>query len=202
MLSTCWQGTPSVTSLGLNDNTFRMILFLFYAATSILDPVKWHHHKLLVYYGPQSMLTNRSSLTMKIKTCGIQKSNWKVRIIWLAPSLSWVKIVDIKSFVFWGKCTFEVREDDLLLFLWRSNRTPTGAQEQHVITEHFIVEPTAWGHKIWLSVCQSRSREPCSLNSDLCYRRVAGGREGACQQGGPEPMITYYFPLQSSANAA
>lgn len=28
-----------------------------------------------------------------------------------------------------------------------------------------------------------RAHKPCSLHSDLCCRRVAGGREGACQQG-------------------
>lgn len=43
-----------------------------------------------------------------------------MRIIWLAPSLSWVKIVDIKSFAFFfvvvveENVLFEVREDDLL----------------------------------------------------------------------------------------
>lgn len=183
-----------------------MILFLFYAATSTLDPVKWHHHKFLVFFfscGPQSMLTNGSSLTMKIKAGRIQKSNWKVRIIWLAPSLSWVKIVDIKSLSFF----FVVVEENVLLRLEKmtcftscegQTKTPTGAQEQHVITEHFIVELTAWGHKIWLSVCQRRSHEPCSLNSDLCYRRVAGGGEGVCVNKG----ITNSFPLQASANAA
>lgn len=66
----------------------------------IIDPVKWHHHKFLLFVGPQSMRTNRSPLTMEIKAGRIQKSNWKVRIIWLAPSLSWVKTADIKSFFF------------------------------------------------------------------------------------------------------
>lgn len=42
----------------------------------------------------------------KIKAGRIQKSNWKkVKIIWLAPSLSWVVYIYIK-------CIFEVREDD------------------------------------------------------------------------------------------
>lgn len=162
-----------------------MILFLFYAETSTLDPVKWHHHKFLVFCGPQSMLTNRSSLTKKIKAGRIQKSNWKVRIIWLAPSLSWVKIVDIKSFVFFVEENVLLRLEKMTRFRSCEGQTKPllGPQEQHVITEHFIVELTAWGHKIWLSVCQSRSHEPCSLNSDLCYRGVAGGREGVCQQG-------------------
>lgn len=114
--STVWLYNTVLSTLGLqwqyiqNDSLPVLCCNIY-----IIDPVKWHHHKFLLFGGPQSMPTNRSPLTMEIKAGRIQKSNWKVRIIWLAPSLSWVKTADIKSFFsFWGKCTFEVREDDVL----------------------------------------------------------------------------------------
>lgn len=58
-------------------------------------------------------------------------------IIWLAQSLSWVKIVDIKSYflllfeILLGKCNFEVRADDMLyIFKGQNNPSPlTGARE-------------------------------------------------------------------------
>lgn len=114
----------------------------------------------------------------------IQKSNRNVRIIWLAQSLSWVKIVYIKSFFFFF--LFEVREDDLLK-MWRWSHHKNSASLRLELNQR------AWGHKIWLSV------RACSLDSDLCDRREAGGRESGrlSIRGGINVL-----PLRSQPDAA